>query len=67
VLRGIFLHEGDEVTGRLRKLHNEKFSSPCIVRAIKSRMEWATHVALMDEIRIAYKILVGNPEGNTKT
>jgi hypothetical protein len=31
---------------------------------IKSRgMEWAEHVARMGEMRNAYRILVGNPDG----
>jgi hypothetical protein len=30
---------------------------------IKSRMEWAGHVARMGEKRNAYRILVGKPEG----
>ena len=40
VLRGIFGLERDEVTGELRKLHNEElndlYCSPNIVRVIKS-------------------------------
>jgi hypothetical protein len=36
----------------------------CIIRIIKSRrMRWAGHVARMVEKRIAYRLLVGKPEG----
>jgi hypothetical protein len=53
----------DEVTGGWRKLHG-LYSSPSIVRVIKaSRMRWARHVAHMGEVRSAYNILVGRPEG----
>jgi hypothetical protein len=68
VLRRIFGPKRDEVTGAWRKLHNEElhglYSSPSIVRVIKPRrMRWARHVARMGEVRGAYNILVGRPEG----
>jgi hypothetical protein len=40
------------------------YSSPSIVREIKARtLIWAGHVARMGEVRGAYNILVGRPEG----
>jgi hypothetical protein len=54
VLRRICGPKRDEVTGELRKLHNEElhnlYTSPNIIRQIKSRRKrWAEHVARMGD------------------
>jgi len=68
VLRRIFGPKSDEVRGQWRKLHNEElndlYCSRNIIRVIKSRrMRWPGHVAHVGERRVAYRVLVGKPEG----
>jgi hypothetical protein len=67
VLKKIFGPKREE-DGSRRKLYNDDlhslYSSPCIVRVIKSRrMRWTAHVSCMGEGRGVYRVLVGRPEG----
>ena len=56
VLRRIFGPKRDGVTGEWRKLHNEElndlYSSPNIVRVIKSRLVcWYLHLVVIEELQ----------------
>ena len=60
MLRRVFGHKRDEVTGEWKKLHNEElnelYSLPNFVRVVKSRrMRCAGHVARVGEDRDVHK------------
>jgi len=63
----VWLSKARDEDGSWEKVHNDElhslYSSPNIVKVIKSRMGWAGHVARMEEGRGVYMVLVGRPEG----
>jgi hypothetical protein len=66
VLRRIFGPKRDEATGDWRRLHNEErndlYSSPSIIRVIKSRrLRWAGHVARMGRREVHAGFWWGDP------
>ena len=68
VLKKIFGVKRDEITEEWRKLHNAEIhilnSSPNIITNLKSRrLRWAGHVALMEQSRNSYWVLVAKPVG----
>jgi hypothetical protein len=67
-LRRIFGSKRDEVTEGWRQLHNEELRDlyflPRIIRTIKfGRIRWTGHVARMEEMRSACRLLMAKPEG----
>ena len=66
VLRKIFQPKKDEVTGELRKLHNEELRDRHSTKYYSDdeiKMRWVGHVAHMGERRGVYRVLVGKPKG----
>jgi hypothetical protein len=68
VVRKIFGPKREEVVGGSRKVPDEElnkfYASPNIVRISRSwRLRWMGHILCMGEIRSAYRILFGKPEG----
>jgi hypothetical protein len=71
VLRRIFGPKRDEVTGEWRRLHDKElyavYSSPSIIRVMKSRrLRWAGHVVRM-RARSPYSFLIDKTSGKETT
>jgi hypothetical protein len=68
VLKRKFGPQREDITGNWRKPYNVElhnlYSSPNIIRVIKSRIRWAEHAACMGEMRNLHKMLVIKPAEN---
>jgi hypothetical protein len=57
----------DKIIGGWRRMHNEElhnlYSSPNVIRTIKSRVRWYGNVASVEENGSEYRFLVGKSEG----
>ena len=67
VLRKIFGAKRGEITGEWRKSDNAElhalYSSTNNIRNLKTRrLRWGGHVARMEQLKNAYRVLVGKPE-----
>jgi hypothetical protein len=66
VLRRIFGFNREEVAEGWRRLRNEElhnsYTSPNIVKVVKSGMRWTEHITRMGEMRSMYKIVVVKPD-----
>ena len=72
MMRRIFGPKREDVTGEWREVHNEElndlYSSPSIVRMIKSRRKrWAVHLARMGDRRGVCMVFVGETCGKETT
>ena len=71
VLRRLIVPKREELTGKWRKLHNEKindlYSSPNMIWVIKTiTLGIAEHLARMVERRVEYRDLVAKHEGKNQ-
>jgi hypothetical protein len=70
MMKRIFGPKRKEVAGGWRRLHNEELHTLYASRNIRvimsRRMRWVGYVARVGEMRNAYIILVGKPEGKRK-
>jgi hypothetical protein len=69
LVRGVFGPKRNEVTGCWITLHSEElynlFSLTNVIRMIYQGDEMEQHVACMGEMRYAYKIFIGKPQGKS--
>jgi hypothetical protein len=62
-LRRTFGLKREELAGGWRRLHNEELHNLHASQNIIWRIRWVGHVAWMGEMRNAYSISIGKPQG----